>query len=148
MTEDTQHAQPGRSPCKGVTKKGQPCPYQGLDGSDYCHRHDPGRAAERSDWTRAGGRASGNDARALKAVARITRLDPNRAPEPGDLPGVRALVHQAIGDVIKGDIDPAVAGAVASLAKTYQILDAAVKDEELARELAELRALAEERGAA
>lgn len=138
-------AQPPTTLCQGTSANGKPCTRRVQAGATYCHGHDPARAADRSLWTVPGGRATSNQSRALKQATRIRALG---TEDIGDLPGVRTLVHQSIGDVISGKIDPAVASAVANLAKTYQILDAAVKDEELARELAELKALAEERGAA
>ncbi|MEZ4565224.1 MAG: hypothetical protein R2853_21090 [Thermomicrobiales bacterium] len=147
MTQNAQSAQPGRSPCQGVSASGKPCTRTVAEGLTFCHGHDPARAQDRSRWGSNGGRASATDARVIKAVARVTRLDTD-VVRPGDLPGVRDLVHRSMTDLLAGKIDAPTAGALANLAKTYQILDAAVKDEELTKELTELKALAEERGAA
>jgi len=43
--------------CSGVTKSGQGCRSWAVKGSDYCQAHDPGLAAQRAAWRKAGGEA-------------------------------------------------------------------------------------------
>lgn len=137
MDPHTKQTKPGRSPCQGITAQGRPCSRTVAEGLTLCYRHDPARAQERSRNAAQAGQNKATDKRAVKALARVTRLE---VPIADDLPSVRSLVHRSIHDVISGKIDPAIAGAVASLARVYKELDQAVTEKQLAEELADLQA--------
>ncbi|CAN5585180.1 hypothetical protein BH23CHL5_BH23CHL5_22950 [soil metagenome] len=106
--------------CSGTTKAGQRCRAKALPGSAFCISHDPSRVVEMAEWRRAGGRAKSNRARAKKAL-------------PADLmtnEQLHAYLGLVFGRVIVGQIEPGVATAAASVARTMAELSRATELEQ------------------
>lgn len=92
--------------CRAVTKTGAPCTVKAANGTGYCVFHDPGRATQRKDWQRRGAQGSRKAVRAAKRM-------------PDDMRGVSETILRAIGDVESGELLPAQAQAIATLARAY-----------------------------
>jgi len=94
--------------CQGTNRTGEPCSAHVDDGQTWCRWHDPNRAEERTEWSRKGGQARSNRARARKqladAVLSIDDLD--------------ALLCRALVQVAGGKMEPGVGSAMAGIAKT------------------------------
>lgn len=135
MNQPTQDAQSPRSRCLGVTKLGKPCPYQGVDGGDYCHRHDPARAGDRKAWTTSGGRAKSGGVRALKAVSRIIAASPDAPRSMGE---VQQQLGTVMGGVLAGTISPEIAAAYGQLVGRYVQVAQAMSIEVLEQHVREL----------
>ena len=118
-----------RTPCKATRRDGSPCraPAVGEDG--YCFMHSPRRQAELAGVRAAGGKAKSQ-------TRRLDRL------VPATLKPVLAALLGALDEVHDGQLAPAQAQAMASLAsaavKVYQVgaLEErlAILEEELQRE--------------
>jgi len=98
-----------RQRCTGTTRAGDPCRSFAVADS-LCQSHNPQRRQAHLEATRKGGEAR-------SAVRRAARLWASRGQEieQGDLP---AILRATMLDVRTGVIEPAVAQAIASLAKT------------------------------
>ncbi len=98
-----------RQRCTGTTRAGDPCRSFAVADS-LCQAHHPARAEAHREATRKGGEAR-------SAVRRAARLWASRGEqiEPKDLP---AMLRAAMVDARVGAIEPAVATALATLAKT------------------------------
>lgn len=92
--------------CRARTAKGEPCSLGTSGGTDYCFVHDPGRATQRKEWQRRGGRGTRKTTRAAKRI-------------PDDMRGISETILRAIGDVESGVLTPAQAGAIATLSRAY-----------------------------
>ncbi len=94
--------------CQGTNRTGELCSAHVDDGQTWCRWHDPARATERAEWSRKGGAARSNKARARKqladAVLSIDDLD--------------ALLCSALVRVAGGRLEPGVGSAMATIAKT------------------------------
>lgn len=94
--------------CQGTNRTGEPCSAHVDDGQVHCRWHDPNRAEERTEWSRKGGRARSNKARARRQLAEhlmtINDLD--------------ALLCSALVKVAGGKLDPGVGTAMAGIART------------------------------
>jgi len=99
-----------RTHCTGTTRAGNPCRSFAVSDAGYCQAHDPARAAAHRAAMRKGGEAR-------SAVRRAARLWASRGEqiEPKDLP---AMLRAAMVDVRAGIVEPGVAQALATLAKT------------------------------
>ncbi len=98
-----------RQRCTGTTRAGAPCrSFAVADG--LCQAHHPQRRQAHLEATRKGGEAR-------SAVRRAARLWAAKGDEiePKDLP---AMLRAAMVDARVGTIEPAVATALATLAKT------------------------------
>ena len=98
-----------RQRCTGTTRAGTPCrSFAVADG--LCQSHHPARADAHREATRKGGEAR-------SAVRRAARLwaDKGEQIEPANLP---AMLRATMVDVRAGIVEPGVAQAIASLAKT------------------------------
>ncbi len=98
-----------RTYCTGTTRAGNPChSFAVADG--LCQAHHPDRADAHRAAMRRGGEAR-------SAVRRAARLWASRGEqiEPKDLP---AMLRATMVDVRAGIVEPGVAQALASLAKT------------------------------
>jgi len=115
-----------RQRCTGTTRAGTPCGSFAVADS-LCQAHSPARAEAHRAATRRGGEAR-------SAVRRAARLWASRGQEieQGALP---AILRATMLDVRTGVIEPAVAQAIASLAKTSVAL---AHDMELEARLAAL----------
>ena len=98
-----------RPRCTATTRSGHPCQaFVVADG--LCQAHHPDRADAHREAMRKGGEAR-------SAVRRAARLwaDKGEQIEPANLP---AMLRATMVDVRVGTIEPAVATAIATLAKT------------------------------
>lgn len=98
-----------RQRCTGTTRAGDPCRSFAVADA-LCQAHHPARADAHLRAMRKGGEAR-------SATRRAARLWAARGEqiEPKDLP---AMLRAAMLDVRLGTVEPAVAGAIATLAKT------------------------------
>ena len=96
--------------CTATTRAGNPCRSFAVSDAGYCQAHDPARADAHREAMRKGGEAR-------SAVRRAARLwvDNGEQIEPANLP---AMLRATMVDVRVGTIEPAVATAIATLAKT------------------------------
>ena len=94
--------------CLGINRTGEPCSAHVDDGQTWCRWHDPARAEERTEWSRKGGTARSNKARARKQLAEqlMTIAD------------IDALLCSALVKVAAGRLDPGVGTAMATISKT------------------------------
>ena len=99
-----------RQCCTATTRSGHPCRSFAVSDAGYCQAHDPARATAHRAAMRKGGEAR-------SAVRRAARLwaDKGEQIEPANLP---AMLRATMVDVRVGTIEPAVATAIAMLAKT------------------------------
>ncbi len=94
--------------CLGTNRTGEPCSAHVDDGQTWCRWHDPARAEERTEWSRKGGQARSNRARARKQLAeQLMTID-----------DLDALLCSALVKVAGGRIEPGVGSAMATIAKT------------------------------
>ena len=98
-----------RQRCTGTTRAGTPCGSFAVADS-LCQAHHPDRAEAHREATRRGGEAR-------SATRRAARLWAAKGDEiaQADLP---AMLRSTMIDVRLGLVEPAVAGAIATLAKT------------------------------
>ncbi len=94
--------------CQGTNRNGEPCSAHVYDGAEWCRWHDPARAEDRAAWSRKGGQARSNRARARKQLA-------DQALSISDLD---ALLCVALKQVASGRMGPNVGGAMAGIART------------------------------
>jgi len=108
--------------CKATNANGSPCGAQ-AQGNGLCRWHDPVRAAEMVEARRKGGQAKSNANRARKAMVDGTL-------SPAELEGLLGITMSA---VFNGAKEPAVANAIANLARAaVAVRDAVAVDERLA----------------
>ena len=108
--------------CTTTNADGKPCGAQSWrDG--LCAWHHPARAAEMAEARRKGGAAKSNKMRAKKAMV-------NGTLSPAELEGLLGITMSA---VFNGAKEPAVANAIANLARAaVAVRDAVAVDERLA----------------
>jgi len=98
-----------RNRCTGTKRDGTPCrSFAAADG--LCQAHNPARAEAHREATRKGGESRS----AARRAARLWAATGDQVRQD-DLP---AMLRAAILDVREGKIEPSVATAIASLAKT------------------------------
>lgn len=95
--------------CTSARADGQPCKAKALPGEAVCWAHHPGMAERRREGQRRGGQMKGNLRRAARQWAAAGQVIEN-----DDLP---AMLRAAMLDLRIGRIEPAVATALATLAK-------------------------------
>lgn len=93
--------------CTGERKDGQRCTAPAMSGGLYCTAHDPAKVADMAVWRRQGGHQRSNAARARKRLTGDVR----------DMADVKARLMRALEKVENGTIEPAVATAMANLAR-------------------------------
>jgi hypothetical protein len=127
--------------CRGKTKEGKPCSATPRPGSPWCAWHSPELAGKRAEWSRKGGENSSHENRAKKALAGGFR----------DVEIAQATMLQVLAKLYKGEMDPAVATAMATVARSIDALakttGAAGLEEQLAEMRAQIAVLSERRGA-
>ena len=96
-----------REQCTATTSGGAPCHAVARPGSRWCLFHDPNAAEERRAYSRKGGAARSNRARARKALP----------VEAMTLSEVQGTLGKVLKDVVGGKIEPGVASAAASVAR-------------------------------
>lgn len=94
--------------CQGTNRTGEPCSAHVYDGQTWCRWHDPNRAEERTAWSRKGGTARSNKARARKQLAEQLMT----------INDIDALLCSALVKVAAGRLDPGVGTAMATISKT------------------------------
>ena len=111
--------------CQGTNRTGEPCSAHVDDGQAWCRWHDPNRAEERTEWSRKGGQARSNRARARKqladAVLSIDDLD--------------AFLCSSMVKVAAGRLEPGVGSSMAGIAKTIVAIRQASDFEKRLQEL-------------
>jgi hypothetical protein len=93
--------------CSGTTKAGGRCNSFALPESDYCVTHHPGRVTDLARWRTEGGRARSSVARARRRLAPALTADE-----------LERLMGDVLRRVVDEDLDPAIASAAASVART------------------------------
>ncbi len=99
-------ADQNRRPCRGTNKDGTSCRAWALPGREWCPNHAPELAGWRADRNRRGGEGKSTAARVRKAM-------------PADLRSVGDMLLEAMQAVKDGEMTPAVAHALSSLARAY-----------------------------
>ena len=102
--------------CSGTTKAGLPCKAKALPDSAFCIAHDPTKVTQLAEWRRKGGYAKSNRSRAKKALP----ADPLTNEE------LHAWLGLVFKGVISGKIEPGVATASATVARTMAELSRVV----------------------
>lgn len=94
--------------CIALNREGDPCSAVPRPGRAWCQWHDPDLAEERRRWQLEGGRNKANSARAKKRILSGAL----------DLQEIDGALCGALTDVLAGDLEPGIATAAASLART------------------------------
>jgi hypothetical protein len=94
-----------------------------LKSGEYCAWHDPNLAERRKEWSIAGGKNKSNTARAKKRLAVL------------DLSDIDGALCRALLDVLSGDLEPGLATAAASVARTIHQVRTATEHEQRIAEL-------------
>ncbi len=102
------------SQCQGTNRNGAPCSAHVYGEDAWCRWHDPARADDRAAWSRKGGTARSNKARARKQLA-------EQVLTIGDMD---ALLCLALKRVATGTMEPNVGSAMAGIAKTITTIRA------------------------
>jgi hypothetical protein len=121
--------------CSAITKRGAACKNTPAPGNEYCPAHDPAREEERRRNGERGGKIAGRG---------------RPSPVSGELARLQAVFEDLADDVLEGRIDRgAAAVAIQALNGARGCVIGVLKakeQEELARELEELKALIQEEG--
>lgn len=96
--------------CSAITKAGKPCRGRALAGSQYCLSHDPESRERLREAQRKGGEGKATSRRLAKQWAAL-------GAELGDS-DMPAILKSCMFAVKAGDMTPAEASAIATLAKT------------------------------
>ena len=103
--------------CNAMRRDGQPCAAAARP-SGYCFYHDPAFAVQRAQGRRLGGYARSNAARIHKNT-------------PPELQDVLVQLTQALDETYGGQLEPRVAGAMATLCRAivrvYELGELAVR---------------------
>ncbi len=99
--------------CQAITASGKACPTKPLPGKRHCLMHDPESAELRREAARQGGRNSSNQARLAKAM-------PLEALTTQEL---RVALSRVFVMTITGQIEPALAHAASTVARTISELE-------------------------
>ncbi len=91
--------------CLGRNRDGSPCSAQPRAGG-YCLWHDPAGAADRAEWRRRGGQGRSHLSRAGKRAPKTHR-------------DVQEALLRAMAGVEAGELEPARATALATLARAF-----------------------------
>ena len=96
------------SQCQGTNRNGAPYSAHVYGGEVWCRWHDPDRAEDRAEWSRKGGQARSNRARAKRRLAdQVMSID-----------DLDALLCSALTKVSEGELEPGIGTAMATIAKT------------------------------
>ena len=93
--------------CLGVNKDGSACQAKPRPDSTHCPWHTEAMAEQRRAWSRKGGTARSNKARARRQIG----------ADALSMPEVAGLLSLALRGVLSGRIEPGVGNAAASLAR-------------------------------
>ena len=92
--------------CLGHNRDGSPCSAAPQSANAYCLWHDPARAADRAEWRRRGGQGRSHLSRAGKRIPKTHR-------------DVQEALLRALAAVEAGELEPARATALATLARAF-----------------------------
>lgn len=95
-----------RSKCIATSRSGRPCSAQPAPNSRFCRWHDPSEeaTARRREWQRKGGHAKSTTNRLRKQI-------------PQGLVDVEAALYRALTSLEDGTLEPAIANAMAGIAR-------------------------------
>jgi len=107
--------------CEANAKSGARCSALAVPGDTRCawHTELPEWVAKRQQWSAEGGRKRSNAERARKSL-------PDEALTPAQL---ACVLSKALGDVLRGTLEPNRANAVSALARTLTSIAEAVEFE-------------------
>ena len=100
------------SGCTATTKSGSPCSATPRVGTGYCPWHDPGLADERHGWEINAGKSKSTRNRARKRILSAAL----------DLSEIDGALCRALLDVLDGTLEPSIATAAASVARTVSTI--------------------------
>ncbi len=120
--------------CSGTNTDGTPCSALPRPGSAWCVWHDPETKTQRAEWSKRGGTARSNQARARRALK----------GSAGDLADVQATILDALRKVQAGDLEAGPANAIANLSRAFVAVSGAA---DFDRRLAEVEQALAERSA-
>jgi len=103
---------PTQAQCTGITKTGSRCKSWALPESAYCLTHDPNRVTDLAEYRRRGGKGKSHEARARKAMTGGLK----------DVSVAQAVLLRVLARLYRGDFDPGVATAMASVARAINDL--------------------------
>ena len=106
--------------CAGTNRDGTPCSASPRPSSTWCVWHDPATKGKRSEWSKRGGQARSNKARAAKALP--TELMSNDE--------IAAWLTIQFRKLITGQIEPGIATASATVAKAIAEIQRGAQIEE------------------
>jgi hypothetical protein len=118
--------------CEGMTKAGARCQARPMPNSPYCFFHDPDKATARDQARRKGGR------NAIRGAA-VLPVDSADAPL-GTVADVVVFLADTANKTRRGELDPKVCNASCY---AVGLLLRALEGDQLAKEIAELRAQVE-----
>jgi hypothetical protein len=104
--------------CQSLNSASEPCGAEPLKGSSFCVWHHPDLAERRKEWSLRGGKGKANAVRARKRLKRL------------DLDEIDAALCTALLDVLRGDIEPGLATAAASVARVIHAVRSATEFEQ------------------
>lgn len=109
--------------CHAQNAAGEPCQAEPLKGSTYRVWPHPDLAERRKEWSLRGGKGKANAVRARKRLQRL------------DLDEIDAALCTALLDVLNGTLEPGLATAAASVARTIHAVRTASEHEQCIAEL-------------
>jgi len=98
--------------CTATTKSGSPCSATPRVGTGYCPWHDPGLADERHGWKINAGKSKSTRNRARKRILSAAL----------DLHEIDGALCRALLDVLDGTLEPGIATAAATVARTVSAI--------------------------
>jgi hypothetical protein len=104
--------------CQSLNAASEPCGAEPLKGSSFCVWHHPDLAERRKEWSLRGGKGKANAVRARKRLKRL------------DLDEIDAALCSAMLDVLDGTLEPGIATAAASVARTISTVRSATEFEQ------------------
>ena len=98
--------------CTATTKNGSPCSATPRVGTGYCPWHDPDLADERHGWKINAGKSKSTRNRARKKILSAAL----------DLHEIDGALCRALLDVLDGTLEPNIATAAATVARTVSAI--------------------------
>jgi len=100
------------SGCTALTKDGSPCSATPRVGTGFCPWHDPSLATERHGWKINAGKSKSTRNRARKKILSAAL----------DLSEIDGALCRALLDVLDGTLEPNIATAAATVARTVSTI--------------------------
>ena len=111
--------------CAGTNRDGTPCSASPRPSSTWCVWHDPATKGKRAEWSKRGGQARSNKARAAKQL-------PTELMSTDEIAAWLTIQYRRL---IAGQLTPGVATASATVAKAIVELGKAAQLEERLAEI-------------